>query len=105
MVAVRSSCRPIRSNEIGEVWAQSRDAVLVLAGFAAAERAADVWQCSGAHLRSLENLSAAFDHIGKGDYHGSLPAHGPPELTRLANGFNVMTRTARHGGGAEPPIK
>ena len=40
----------------------------------------------------LENLSAAFEHIGKGNYHGLVPAQGPPELTRLANGFNVMTQ-------------
>ena len=78
------------TNEIGEVWAQSRDAVLVLAGFAVLS-ALLMSAVLGRALRSLEILSAAFDHIGKGDYHGSLPAHGPPELTRLANGFNVMT--------------
>ena len=78
------------TNEIGEVWVQSRDAVLVLAGFAVLS----VMLMSavlGRALRSLENLSTAFDHIGKGNYHGLVPVHGPPELTRLANGFNVMT--------------
>jgi two-component system, NarL family, sensor histidine kinase UhpB len=78
------------TNEIGEVWTQSRDAVLVLAGFAVLS-ALLMSAVLGRALRSLEDLSAAFDHIGKGDYHGSLPAQGPPELTRLANGFNVMS--------------
>ena len=77
------------TNEIGEVWTQSRDAVLVLAGFAVLS-ALLMSAVLGRALRSLEVLSAAFDHIGKGDYHGSLPAHGPRELRRLANGFNVM---------------
>ena len=78
------------TNEIGEVWTQSRDAVLVLAGFAVLS-ALLMSAVLGRALRSLEDLSAAFDHIGKGDYHGSLPAQGAPELTRLANGFNVMS--------------
>jgi two-component system sensor histidine kinase UhpB len=78
------------TNEIGEVWTQSRDAVLVLAGFAVLSGLL-MSAVLGRALRSLENLSTAFDHIGRGDYNGSLPAHGPPELTRLANGFNVMT--------------
>ncbi|MGC1412541.1 MAG: HAMP domain-containing protein [Acetobacteraceae bacterium] len=77
------------TNEIGEVWTQSRDAVLVLAGFAVLS-ALLMSAVLGRALRSLEVLSAAFDHIGKGDYHGSLPTHGPRELRRLANGFNVM---------------
>ncbi len=78
------------TNEIGEVWMQSRDAVLVLAGFAVLSVLLMSAVLGGA-LRSLDDLSTAFDHIAKGDYHGSLPAHGPPELMRLANGFNVMT--------------
>jgi two-component system, NarL family, sensor histidine kinase UhpB len=78
------------TNEIGEVWTQSRDAVLVLAGFAVLSVVL-MSAVLGRALRSLENLSTAFDRVGKGDYHGSLPVHGPPELTRLANGFNVMT--------------
>jgi two-component system sensor histidine kinase UhpB len=78
-------------NEIGEVWAESRDAMLVLAGFAALT-ALLICTVVGRALRPLENLSKAFDQIGKGNYHGNVPEHGPPELTRLANGFNDMTR-------------
>ena len=78
------------TNEIGEVWAESRDAVLVLAGFAVLS-ALLISAVVGRALRSLERLSAAFERIGKGDYHGLLPVQGPPELTRLANGFNAMS--------------
>ena len=78
-------------NEIGEVWAGSRDAVLVLAGFALLS-ALLICAVIGRALRPLETLSAAFQRIGKGDYHGRVPEHGPPELARLANGFNLMTQ-------------
>jgi two-component system sensor histidine kinase UhpB len=78
-------------NEIGEVWGQSRDAVLVLAGFATMS-ALLICAVVGRALRPLESLSNAFDQIGKGNYHGTLREHGPPELARLANGFNDMTR-------------
>ena len=44
----------------------------------------------GRALRPLEQLSAAFARIGEGDYHGTLPQQGPPELARLATGFNRM---------------
>jgi two-component system sensor histidine kinase UhpB len=78
-------------NEIGEVWGESRDAVLVLAGFAALS-ALLTSIVVGRALRPLESLANAFGQVGDGDYHGNVPEHGPPELTRLASGFNAMTR-------------
>ena len=78
------------TNEVGEVWAESRDAVLVLAGFAGLS-ALLISLVVGRALRSLETLSAAFEHIGKGDHPGVLPLPGTPELARLAIGFNAMT--------------
>jgi two-component system, NarL family, sensor histidine kinase UhpB len=78
-------------NEIGEVWAQSRDAVLVLAGFAVLS-ALLLCAIVGRALRPMENLSTAFQQIGKGNYYGHVPEGGPPELARLASGFNLMTR-------------
>jgi two-component system, NarL family, sensor histidine kinase UhpB len=78
-------------NEAGEVWTQSRDAVVVLAGFAALSTLL-ISVVVGRALRSLEGLSAAFRHIGEGRQPGLLPANGPPELRQLANGFNLMTR-------------
>ena len=92
MVAAPSSLQADPINEIGEVW----DAVARRRAGArrirAAERVADLSAVLGRALRPLEDLSTAFQHIGKGDYHGSLPEHGPPELTRLASGFNLMTQ-------------
>jgi two-component system sensor histidine kinase UhpB len=79
------------TNETGEVWAESRDAVLVLAGFALLS-AVLICAVVGRALRPLETLSTAFQRIGAGDYHGTLPELGPPELTRLAYGFNLMTQ-------------
>jgi two-component system, NarL family, sensor histidine kinase UhpB len=79
------------TNEIGEVWSESRDAVMVLAGFAGLS-ALLISVSVGRALRSLENLSSAFQRIGGGEYHGLLPTDGPPELKRVASGFNLMTR-------------
>jgi len=79
------------ANELGEVWAESRDAVLVLAGFAASS-ALLICAVVGRALQPLENLANAFDRIGEGDYHGRAREQGPPELIRLARGFNAMTR-------------
>jgi two-component system, NarL family, sensor histidine kinase UhpB len=78
-------------NEIGEVWAESRDAVLVLAGFALLSVML-IYVVIGRALRPLEELSRAFHRIGNGDYHGGMPEHGTPELMRLASGFNRMTQ-------------
>jgi two-component system sensor histidine kinase UhpB len=78
-------------NEIGEVWAQSRDAVLVLAGFALLS-ALLLCAIVGRALRPMENLSTAFQQIGKGNYYSRVPEDGPPELARLASGFNLMTQ-------------
>jgi two-component system sensor histidine kinase UhpB len=76
-------------NEIGEVWAQSRDTVLVLAAFAVLS-AALTCAVIGQALRPLETLANAFDRIGKGNYDERVGEYGPPEITRLTRGFNVM---------------
>src|ERR1700722_13440392 len=54
-------------NEIGEVWAESRDAVLVLAGFALLS-ALLICAVIGRALRPIEDLATAFQQIGKGNY-------------------------------------
>jgi two-component system, NarL family, sensor histidine kinase UhpB len=78
-------------NEIGEVWGESRDAVLVLAGFAVLS-AVLICAVVGRALRPLETLSLAFEQIGKGDYRRKVSAKGPPELMRLVSSFNDMTQ-------------
>jgi two-component system sensor histidine kinase UhpB len=79
------------TNEVSEVWAESRDAVLVLTGFAALSGLL-ILLAVGRALRSLERMAAAFEHVGKDDKLGVLPTRGPPELVRLATGFNRMTQ-------------
>lgn len=79
------------TNETSEVWAQSRDAVLVLAVFAALS-ALLIYVAVGRALRPLEVLAAALQRVGNDDSPGMLAVQGPPELVRLANGFNLMTR-------------
>ncbi len=77
-------------NEAGEVWGEARDSLLVLGGFATLT-ALLICAAIGRALRPLENLSAAFTRIANGDYHGKVPEQGPPELARLAIGFNLMS--------------
>lgn len=79
------------TNEVGEVWGESRDSVLVLGGFALFS-AVLICIAVGRALRPLGQVSRAFDRIAQGDYQGTVPEHGPPELVRLSHGFNVMTR-------------
>jgi two-component system sensor histidine kinase UhpB len=78
------------TNELGEVWGESRDTMLVLTGFAALS-AVLILAVVGHALRSLERFAAAFAQIGAGDHPSPLPVKGPPELKRLANGFNQMS--------------
>jgi len=78
------------TNELGEVWSQSRDTVLVLAGFAMLS-AALTFTAVGQALRPLKSLANAFDQIGQGNYEGRVGERGPPELARLTRGFNTMT--------------
>jgi two-component system sensor histidine kinase UhpB len=78
-------------NEIGEVWTQSRDTVLVLTGFATIS-ALLICTVVGRALRPLETLAAAFDQVGNGHYHETVRVAGPPELMRVASGFNTMTQ-------------
>ena len=81
--------QPNPVNEIGEVWGDTRDIVLILGGFALLSILV-VSMVVGRALRPLETLASAFARIGHGDYHGGVPVAGPRELARLARGFNVM---------------
>ena len=90
-------------NEVGEVWAQSRDTMLVLAGFAMLS-AVLICTVVGRALRPLENLANAFDQIGNGDYHRRVPEDGPPELRRLAQRLQHDDASAGHCRGAKPAV-
>jgi two-component system sensor histidine kinase UhpB len=85
------------TNEVGEVWSQANDAVRTLALFFGLTVLLIYWAV-GRALMPLQRLAAAFARIGAGDYATRLGAAGPPELARLASGFNRM---AQQLGGAE----
>ncbi len=77
-------------NEVGEVWGEFRDALVIVVLFCAPTFLLIHWTL-GRALRPLASLSAAFGRIGAGDYGPRLAeAGGPPELAYLTAGFNAM---------------
>jgi two-component system sensor histidine kinase UhpB len=84
-------------NEVGEVWDQAADALRMLTVFFGLSVLLIYWSV-GRALGPLERLTAAFARIGAGDYATRINPEGPPELARLAKGFNRM---AEHLGRAE----
>jgi two-component system sensor histidine kinase UhpB len=85
------------TNEAGEVWDQFNDAVRTLALFFALTVLLIYWTV-GRTLAPLGRLSDGFGRIGAGDYAARLDPAGPPELARLAAGFNRM---AEHLGDVQ----
>jgi HAMP domain-containing protein len=78
---------------------ESRDAVLVLAGFALLS-ALLICAAVGRALRPLEDLSTAFERIGNGDYHGRMPEHGP-RVGATGERLQSHDPAARRGRGTE----
>lgn len=88
---------PDPRNEAGEAWPPLRDGLLVAALFCAGA-AGLVWLVVERALRPLRRVAAALDAVGRGEYGVRVPHVGPPELARLARGFNAM---AERLGAAE----
>jgi two-component system, NarL family, sensor histidine kinase UhpB len=84
------------TNEVGEVWGQATDAARTLVVFFLSAVLLIYWTV-GRALRPLARMSAAFGRIGAGDYAARLDAAGPPELSRLAAGFNRMAEQLGDG--------
>ena len=82
---------PDPRNEIGEVWTQFQDD-LVVAALSCALSSLLVSMVVGSALRPLGRLSAAFALVGAGECTVSIDPAGPPELRRLADGFNAMAQ-------------
>lgn len=76
-------------NEVGEVWTQFRDA-LVAVGLSCGLSIVLVSLVVGRALRPLNRLSAALAAVGAGEYAVRVERAGPPEVVRLAQGFNAM---------------
>jgi two-component system sensor histidine kinase UhpB len=77
------------TNEVGEVWDQANDAVRTLALFFVLAVLLVYWAV-GRALAPLGRLAGAFGRVGSGDFGVRMDAGGPPELARLAAGFNRM---------------
>jgi two-component system sensor histidine kinase UhpB len=85
--AIRLTADP--RNEAGEVWTQWQDD-LVAAGLSSGLSIVLVAVVVGRALRPLDRLSAALASIGSGDHAAPVTYAGPPEVVRLARGFNAM---------------
>jgi two-component system sensor histidine kinase UhpB len=85
--AVRLDTNP--ANEMTEVWTEFGDDLQTLLLFGLITFSMIYWLL-GRALRPLGRLSEAFTDIGPDVAVGQLPEEGPPELSRLARGFNAM---------------
>ena len=76
-------------NEVGEVWGQLSDSLVVLGLFSLLVLLLVPWTVRRG-LAPLEFAIQSFQRIGAGDYDARLTPEGAPELARLAQGFNRM---------------
>jgi two-component system sensor histidine kinase UhpB len=76
-------------NEMTEVWTDVRDTLAIIAIFCALTFPVVFWLL-GRALAPLETLSRAFLDIGSNGPSTRVDERGPPELARLARGFNAM---------------
>src|ERR1700722_4343950 len=83
------TAEPDPRNEIGEVWTQLRDDFLAVGLFCGLSIAL-VSFVVGRALRPLDRLSDALAALKPGEYAMRVNDAGPPELARLARGFNTM---------------
>jgi two-component system sensor histidine kinase UhpB len=80
---------PDPRNEIGEVWTQLGDAVAAV-GLSCGLSIVLASLVVGRALRPLNRLSAALASVGSGESAVRVEHAGPPEVVRLAQGFNAM---------------
>ena len=76
-------------NEICEVWSDLVDSLAAMALFCGLTILV-IHRSLGRGLRPLSSLSDGLSSIGAGDFQTRVAETGPPELARLAAGFNRM---------------
>ncbi len=76
-------------NELTEVWTDFGDDIRILLLFVVITFPTIYWTLSRA-LTPLERLARGFRDVGSVEAPGHLALGGPPELRRLAGGFNAM---------------
>ena len=80
---------PLPLSETGERWSEARRLIGLLA-LSSGLSAALCFVVAGWALRWLNPLAGAFDRLAQGQGGVPVAEHGPPEIARLASGFNRM---------------
>lgn len=81
-------------NEISEVWEDAKLKLAIVGGFCLLALGM-ISVTLGRALKPLEDLSAALQQIGRGDYRAQVSETGPEELAAIYKGFNTMARKLR----------
>lgn len=76
-------------NEVGEVWNDAKLYLALLFMFCGTTLTL-LYVSVGRELRPLNELTQAFDRLGKGHYQTRVPVRGTRELAQLESGFNLM---------------
>jgi two-component system sensor histidine kinase UhpB len=84
-------------NEVGEVWEDLQLKFLIISGFCGVVLAL-IYASLGRALKPLEDLSAALNRVGEGDYSAHVAEEGPEDLNLIYRAFNRMAGRLR---GAE----
>jgi len=77
------------SNEITEVWYETRSVLFFLLLFIALANIL-LYFTLGRYLAPIESILTGLERIEQGDYHLRLPQYKLPELTRISDKFNHM---------------
>lgn len=85
----RIQVEPDAANEVSEVWEDAKLKFVIVGGFCALALAL-VYYTLGRALKPLDNLSAALERIGEGDYEAHVIEAGPEELSNIYKKFNSM---------------
>lgn len=79
------------ANEMAEVWDEAKLKLLSIGAFSSLVLAF-VYATLGHALRPLENLSAALERVGHGDFGASVVETGPEDLAVIYRQFNQMSK-------------
>ena len=81
-------------NEVGEVWEDLQLKFLIISGFCGVVLAL-IYASLGRALKPLEDLSAALNRVGEGDYSAHVAEEGPEDLNLIYRAFNRMADRLR----------
>ena len=81
-------------NEVGEVWEDLKLKLIIIGGFCGTVLAL-IYASLGRALKPLEDLSAALNRVGEGDYTAHVAEHGPEDLNMIYRAFNRMAERLR----------